>query len=83
MRTYLRFLLLIKPLARDKEGDVVLVLRLKDIVGEGHILLGDDLQTRLLLRLSHGALEGILSVFEVATWKLQCSCCPPQLEVVH
>ena len=75
-KTYLGFLLLIKPLARDKEGNVVLVLRLKDIVGEAHIFLSNDLQARLLLRLPHGTLERILPEFKVATGKLQCSCCP-------
>jgi hypothetical protein len=62
--------------ATDKEGDVVLLFSLEDVVG-GRKELGIadcDGQTRLLLDLSHCTLFWRLSDLEMATGKLQSTC---------
>jgi len=66
------------PCAEDKDGNVVLRSRIKDVVGDGNHPLGVHAQSGLLKRFALGACEIAFAHFEMTTgelpftWKEAC-----------
>lgn len=71
--TYLRLLLLVFADANDKNGNVMLIVLLKDVVGHGQDAQRPHVEAGFLERLATSTGKGVLAKIKMAAGKLPFS----------